>query len=672
MKPFIFALLIPFMLIAIHDCKGGSKPGHSQPSALSSSGIPPIPDFLKQKIARYQDWNYSSFVDWAPDGNGVIALRRSKETSQLYYIAKPNGYPRRLTSLNESVLNATVCPDTLRKCVLFNLDSGGNEQFQIYALDLNSLHQSRLTKDNAQNSGMVWSNRGDRFAYSSNRRNGLDFDIYLATTDRPGRDSLVLSKGGAWSIIDWSPDDRKLLVQRYVSRTFSLLFILDCDRGSLMSLIDSGDTVSQELGAWGPDTMGVFFTSDQYTDYRCLCYVDCTAKKTRVITASLPWDVREISLSKDRGLLAFSTNEDGFSQLYLMDSHTFKYRKFECLPRGIVSQLSFHPSGKFLAMTVNTPNQPDEVYSIDLTKRFVLTNMTVKSDSNSTLLSKSCFAKRWTQSDLCGLNSISFVQPQLVHYPTFDSVSGKPRLIPCLVCKPLHGKTPFPVLISIHGGPESQYWPSFKPDVQFLIGELGIAVVAPNVRGSGGYGKTWLSLDNGYKREDAVRDIGCLLDWIVKQPDLDSSRIAVTGGSYGGYMALASMAHFGKRIGAGIDHYGISNFVTFLERTALYRRDLRRVEYGDERDSVMRKFLLEISPVNQANHINNPLLIIQGKNDARVPLEESQQIADALRKKGNVVWFLVAEDEGHGYRKKSNRDYAECVSALFLGRFLVR
>jgi dienelactone hydrolase len=222
----------------------------------------------------------------------------------------------------------------------------------------------------------------------------------------------------------------------------------------------------------------------------------------------------------------------------------------------------------------------------------------------------------------------------------------------------------------VHGGPESQYWPAFSPSVQFYANELGIAVLAPNIRGSSGYGKTYLNLDNGMKREDAVRDIGALLDWIEQQPGLDASRVAVMGGSYGGYMALASMTHYNDRLRAGIDIYGISNFLTFMEHTAPYRRDLRRVEYGDERDPSMRDFLRRISPITSASRITKPLLIVQGANDARVPEEESRQIAAAVQKNGGVVWLSITASEGHGFRRKANIDNQDLIEAYFLKTFL--
>ncbi|MCB0586764.1 MAG: S9 family peptidase, partial [Phaeodactylibacter sp.] len=220
-------------------------------------------------------------------------------------------------------------------------------------------------------------------------------------------------------------------------------------------------------------------------------------------------------------------------------------------------------------------------------------------------------------------------------------------------------------------GPESQYRPGFSPIFQYYLKELGIAVIAPNVRGSAGYGKNFLKLDNGYKREDSVKDIGKLLDWIKEQPELDESRVAVMGGSYGGYMVLSSMAHYNGRLRCGVDIVGISNFVTFLENTKSYRRNLRRVEYGDERDPHMRRHLERISPTTNAHKITRPMLIVQGMNDPRVPVSEAEQMLRAIRNNGGEAWYLLAKDEGHGFRKKPNRDYYNKAVILFLQRYLL-
>jgi dipeptidyl aminopeptidase/acylaminoacyl peptidase len=299
---------------------------------------------------------------------------------------------------------------------------------------------------------------------------------------------------------------------------------------------------------------------------------------------------------------------------------------------------------------MSTPLSPTDVYSLDLVSRTSL---------------------RWTVSEVGGLDTTEFVAPTLVHYETFDSIDGRPRQIPAFYYEPSKPKPPFPVLIDCHGGPAVQRRPYFRYLTQFYLNEMGIAVIAPNVRGSSGYGKTFMMLDDGYKREDAVRDIGALLDWIATQPQLDAGRVAIKGGSYGGYLSLASMVNYSNRLRCGIDEIGISNFVTFLENTGKYRQDVRRSEYGDERDPQMRDFLTRISPLTNAHRIERPLLIFQGLHDPRVPVSEAEQIVKAVRNNGVDVWYILAEDEGHGFGKKSNRNFYQQVQVLFLEKYLL-
>ncbi|MGB7567494.1 MAG: N-acetylmuramoyl-L-alanine amidase-like domain-containing protein [Chitinivibrionales bacterium] len=654
----ITLIFISIMFLLLSGYKHTNQ--NQKPKATSNAstfGIPEIPDSFRLAMSRYQNTRGAELEDWGPDGKGVVVLKRGDQTNQIFFVEKPGADPRQLTYLSEPTFNAAICPDSSRKCVLFEQDSLGNENFQIYSLNMASLKVMPITDNSFQNLGVVWSNHGDRFAFQSNRRNGKDYDLYISDITNPEKSTCVLTKGGDWSICDWSSDDKQLLVSHYISRTESYLFILNIKTDSLVPLHQFTETVSEEIGAFGPDDKGVFFTSDKGgakgpafgPDFRSLRYLDFSTKKETLLTSSIRWDVGEIALSKKRDALAFSINEDGFTRIYLMNAKTLTFKPLPNLPKGIINRLRFHPSGKMLAMSIKTPRQPESVYAIDLDD-FSLT--------------------QWTYSEMGGLDTNLLSAPEIIHYATFDSVRGKPRLVPCFFFKPSLKKPPFPVLIMVHGGPESQYWPSFSPSVQFYVHELGMAMLAPNVRGSSGYGKTYLSLDNGMKRENAVRDIGALLDWVENQPGLDASRVAVMGGSYGGYMALASMVHFSNRLRAGIDIYGISNFLTYLKHTASYRRDLRRVEYGDERDPAMRDFLLRISPVTQASGITKPLLIIQGANDPRVPAEESRQIAEAMQKNKGIVWMSIAADEGHGYRKKSNIDFQELVEAYFLKTFL--
>jgi len=322
---------------------------------------------------------------------------------------------------------------------------------------------------------------------------------------------------------------------------------------------------------------------------------------------------------------------------------------------GLIYNLRFNPDSRRLAMTLSTAQSPSDVFVIQM--------------GRSARIVKSL--QRWTFSEVGGLDTREFIEPRLVRYPTFDQQGGKQRQIPAFVYQP-RGDGPFPVIIYIHGGPESQYRPGFSSTFQMWAAELGAAIIAPNVRGSLGYGNEYLSLDDGFRREDSVRDIGALLDWIAGQPELDESRVAVYGGSYGGYMVLASAVHYSDRLKAAVDVVGISNFVTFLESTQDYRRDLRRIEYGDEREPEMRAFLERISPLNQVEKIQVPLLVVQGQNDPRVPVTEAEQIVSALRARGNPVWYINALNEGHGYKRKENRDVYQQAAMMFLQHYLIK
>jgi dipeptidyl aminopeptidase/acylaminoacyl peptidase len=320
------------------------------------------------------------------------------------------------------------------------------------------------------------------------------------------------------------------------------------------------------------------------------------------------------------------------------------------LPIGLIYGISFSPDSKRLSMVLNTATSPGDIYIYDIEPNKLT---------------------RWTESEVGGLNTSGFPTPELVHYADFKDEDGNTGKIPAFVFKPNTGKAPYPVVISIHGGPEGQYTPYFSSTFQFWLNELGVAVIAPNVRGSDGYGKSYLQMDNGYKREESVKDIEKLLDWIDDQPDLDKDRVAVYGGSYGGYMVLASMFKFNDRIRCGVDNVGISNFVTFLKNTKDYRRDLRRVEYGDERDPDMAEFLNKISPTTNAHKITKPLFVVQGLNDPRVPATEAEQIVEIVRKNGQDVWYMLGKDEGHGFRKKTNRDYYAAAVVLFFEKYLL-
>ena len=492
-------------------------------------------------------------------------------------------------------------------------------------------------------------------AYSSTARNGSDRDIVLHDM-RTGQGRVLMQEGGSWSPMDFSPDGGRLLVSRYVSANESYPGEVDIASGRLTLFpVDGGKAAFGDF-RYAPDGRGVYYVSDEpvggaAVEFQTLRH-HVPGQGAPVQLSDVPWDVDAFEVSPDGRHLAYVTNEDGIHRLRLLSLPSHRAVALPELPVGLIGGLEFAPDGKRLAITLNTATSPSDAYVLDLGKAAL---------------------ERWTRSEVGGLDTDGFTAPTLVRYPTFDQVDGQPRTIPAFYYRPA---TPapaggWPVVISIHGGPESQARPGFNASTQFLLRELGVAVLVPNVRGSSGYGKTYLGLDNADKREDSVKDIGALLDWIATQPELDASRVGVTGGSYGGYMVLASLMHYSDRIRAGIDIVGISDFATFLTNTEEYRRDLRRAEYGDERDPAMQAVFERISPLKNAHRIKAPLFVAQGRNDPRVPYTEAEQIVTAVRANDQPVWFLMFNDEGHGFRKKSNSDYFGAASILFWQQHLL-
>jgi dipeptidyl aminopeptidase/acylaminoacyl peptidase len=532
------------------------------------------------------------------------------------------------------------------------MDTGGAEFFQIFFFDRDAGQTTLLTDGKSRNTGGLWSHDGKWIAFSSTLRNGRDSDVRVMSVDKPGASDLLVEAQGAWGAVDWSPDNTKLLVGHYISANESYLYWCDVATKKLTPINPQKDKkIAYGDALWSKDGRGVYYTSDESGEFQQLTYYELATGKKTIVSGNILWDVTGLALSDNGRRLAYVANEDGISKLYVFDLQTnWEEMDLPPLPVGLIGGLEFSKDGNELSMTLNTSQTSGDAYSINLaTKELV----------------------RWTFSEVGGLKTDKFVAPQLIRYATFDKVDGKPRLIPAFYYKPRQANGKTPVIISIHGGPEGQARPGFSSTYQYLVNELGIAVLVPNVRGSSGYGKTYLTLDNGYKREESVKDIGALLDWVAKQPELDATRIGVTGGSYGGYMTLATLCTYNDRIRAAVDVVGISNFVTFLESTQEYRRDLRRVEYGDERDPKMREFLAKISPTTNAARITKPLFVIQGRNDPRVPVTESEQMVKTVRNNGGKVWYLVGKDEGHGFRKKTNTDYQGYATSLFWETFLL-
>lgn len=623
---------------------------------LVLEGIPDIPADIVDNLNRYQNVRSASFQDWTEDGKGIYISTRFADVSQIHRVDMPGGARHQITFYDEPIGSVTRQPGG--SDIIFTRDAGGSEFSQIFLLDPVDGATTMLSDGESRNGSTTWGREGRRIAFTSTRRNGAANDVWMMETADPSSAKVILESpdGSSWSAAEFSTTGNKLLISNYVSVADSRVNLLDLDSGALSLLAGGEDNASANFPVAFDDGGGGFwFITDQGSEFRQLAWQATAAgSRPEIMTADLPWDVGGGAISHDRERLAFTTNENGMSRVYLMDTATREYRAVDNIPTGLAYGLTFSPDDSKLAMTLNTATTPSDTFVLALGRGPLEYGSLT----------------RWTESEVGGLDTSTFRSPELVSYPTFDKVDGNPRQIPAWLYKP-PGDGPFPVVISIHGGPEGQTRPGFSSTYQMWLARLGVAVVLPNVRGSSGYGKSYLALDNGMLREDSVKDIGALLDWIAGQPDLDQQRVAVFGGSYGGYMVLASAVHYSDRLKAAVDIVGISNFVTFLENTQDYRRDLRRVEYGDERIPAMRAHLEKIAPLANVDDIRIPMLIVQGENDPRVPVTESVQMVKALRDRGQLVWYMNAMNEGHGYRKKENRDVYQQATVLFLKQHLV-
>lgn len=610
--------------------------------AMELSNVPEVPVERTVHVGRYQNVRSASVVDWI--GENLLIMTRFGDTTQIHVVRSPIGMREQITFAQEPIGGALVPPMAEPKQFIYSKDVGGSESYQLFLMDLATRSSELLTDGKSRYTGVSFSHSGNRIAYSSTEINGRDTDLFIQEL---GGERVVVQQGEGvgWSVEDWSPDEQRVLISRYVSVVESELYEVNLSTLERTRLLEEHGAISIGSVAYSESGEQVFFTSYLDGEYARIFELDLTTGAVGPRSPQIDWNVSFFRLSRDRTLLAYVINEGGYSKTHLVDLNTMQELALPEFPLGHMSSIRFNHNDTRIAFSFQTPTSQTDVYVLEI--------------ANQELT-------RWTRSELGELPEEKMIRPALKRFSSFDG-----RQIPVFVYEP-RSDGPHPVLIYIHGGPESQYRPRFSATFQFYVNELGLALWVPNVRGSSGYGKEYLGLDNGYLREDSVKDIGALLDFIATDESMDSERVGVIGGSYGGYMVLASLVHFSDRLKAGVETVGISNFVTFLENTQDYRRDLRRVEYGDERNADMRAFLQSISPLNNVDRITTPLLIGQGANDPRVPASESRQIVDALQARDVPVWYVLANDEGHGFRKKPNRDYWWYVVATFLQTHLLK
>jgi dipeptidyl aminopeptidase/acylaminoacyl peptidase len=606
---------------------------------LLIEGIPDVPLLVSERLLQYENTRSADFLGFTEDG-GILIATRFGETNQIHEVDVPLGMRRQLTFYDEPVSDAVVRQGE-RTAFVFTKDLGGDEFYQGWLYELGGGGAIPFTEAGTRNESFVWRDDGGRIAWYRSTTDSGDWDILAADPADLQSIEVVLEGEGAMFPLDWSADGNSLLVMKYLSINRSRIYTLDLGSGTLDEIRPEAE-VAWVGGKFLPDGR-VLAASDEDSQFQRLLVVDPKTDEVDVLTPAVHWNVEILALSPDRRTVAYALNEGGTDVLYLFDLGSGESREGPDLPPGVIPFADFDGEGERLGFTFSTATSSGDAWVYEL---------------------ESGELEQWTQSEVGGLDPKTFVQPRLVAFESFDG-----KEIPAWVYEP-KSAGPHPVVVYIHGGPESQYRPGFSATFQYWVNELGAAVIAPNVRGSHGYGKDYLLLDNGAKRKDSVKDIGALLDWIGEQPVFDADRVVVYGGSYGGYMVLASAVDYSDRLAGAVDVVGISNFVTFLENTEDYRRDLRRAEYGDERDPAMREYLEGIAPANNAGKIGVPLFIIQGANDPRVPASESEQMLSAVRANETDAWYLLAKDEGHGFKKKSNQDYQREAVTMFLDKVL--
>lgn len=647
----------------------GTPPPASLPSAgsllpnenLFVQGIPPIPMSLVREVEKYTDFRGHGFVDWHPTKNEMLVTHRKAgaNTAQLFRVGAALGPLEQLTDFVDPVREATYEPGDGRY-VVFSRSAGGNEANQLYRLDLDTRKLTLLTDPDERHGIIDWLHDRpellvtsvplDRTAEAGTRADP-GTTLWLIDPLRPdAKRKLAELPGPGWFGGIVARDDRTLAITRYRSATESEVWLIDLATGAPTRWLPApGEPVKATHFPIGftRDGSGLFVVSDRAGEFREPMLFDLASRSMRRFTTHIPWGVNGVALSDDGTRIAVRMNIDGRTELRVFDADSLREQAVPPLPPGSVNSAGFHPATNRLAFGIDSAQGPNQLYALDAATGTV---------------------QPWTQPHVPpGLDTASFLPQRIVRWKSFDGREISGVLSP----PPARFTGKRPVVVLVHGGPEGQATLGFLGRWNYLINELGIAIVEPNVRGSSGYGKSFLSLDNGYKREDAVKDLGSLFDWIAAHPGLDASRVLVAGGSYGGYMSLAASVHYPERIAGAIDIVGISNFVTFLNSTESYRRDLRRVEYGDERDPAMRDFLARISPLSNAAKITKPLFVVQGRNDPRVPWTEAEQIVEKVRANGVPVWYLRAENEGHGFARKENADYQFYATVLFLRETLL-
>lgn len=591
-------------------------------------------------LRQYLSIRSASAPNISPDGKQVSFLSGVTGTLQVWKVPATGGWAEQLTFFNSGVASALWSP--VNNEMLVVADTDGNEQFQFFLVAGDGTSIVPLTNDpKTRHTFGGWSKDGKSIYYSSNKRNPRYFDCYIMDVEtRQSR--LVFQKDAILDANALSSDGKTLIASAATSNVNHDLYVVDTEtgRGGILTP-HTGDAVYNIIGFTDGDK-SLLLVTDHERNFQNLAKADIATGKITFLQ-DVSHDLLGGELSHDGKTLALLTNRDGYGELSLLDANTLRPKRLPALPKGSIGLGGFTTDGKTLALGVNTPTKQTDAWTLDL---------------------RSGKLKQVTFSSLAGIDARTFVEPSLIKIKSFDGqeISGflyLPQNAP--------QDHSLPLIMVIHGGPEGQERPLFTSLYQYFVSR-GFAVLAPNIRGSSGYGKKYLAMDNASKRWDALKDIDVLAKQAGTHPAINPKKIAIFGGSYGGFAVLAMLVHYPDTFSAGVDMFGIADFKSFLANTAPFRRPLRIAEYGDPvKDS---EFLDAISPARHVENIKAPLLVIQGANDPRVPESESALIVKKVKDKGGVVEYMLFPDEGHGIAKLPNRIKAYEGVVAFLAKYL--
>jgi dipeptidyl aminopeptidase/acylaminoacyl peptidase len=610
---------------------------------LILDGIPEQSTLAADKLDAYLSAREARPQGFTAKGQVLIATRFG-DADELHVLDQALGARRQTTFATEPVLRGAFSPDPNRNAFFYSADSAADGATQLYYQRLGDPTARRLTDGKSVLGGALWSSSGREIAFSVIARDTGSCDIDVIDPDSGALPRLAAGNECA-DLLDWSPDDRKLLLRRHVSAYEESLFVLDLGTGQKREVDPSPAKGAVASAKFSRDGTGVYCISNRDGERARLRYVNLFTAEKNDLSGRGDVDVEQFALSKDGRYLAYVTDEGGADKLNLLDLRARQDLVPPKLPGpGVVDSLSFDPDSKRLLFGLALSNQPRDAYVLDVAGNRI---------------------EAWTASEAGPLDRAKFVVPRLAQFPTFDRLDGKAREIPLYIYEPASPGV-HPVLIVLHDGPNGRFRPTFDPWIQYVVNELGFAVLAPNVRGSAGYGKSFGALARGEQREDAIKDVGALLVWLALDSRFDKTHVIVSGTGYGGYMALAALVNYGERLRGAVAMAPVTDFIGFVGSTAPESRGAAREEFGDEREADGRLFLRRISPLINAERITRPVLIAHGKNDRNVPVAQSDQLVNRLRARNQTVWYLKATDEGGSFARWQNREAYYRAFAQFL------